>query len=1330
MILTAMNFNNPKSSNFLKAEALASNTKRKIILAIVLTAVLFGMGLIFLFLAVRVNHTEAALINMSGYQRMLAQRVDMLTNKIILVKDKSQRKQFREELLKAADLMESFHLMLINGNPEIGLRGVPSPVIRTMYFQGPHFVDKRVRAFVAAAREVANLPDEKLHYDNPFVRKIVNEGQEQSLVAVLNAIVEQYQKESEEKISSLEILVAGIFLLIFLALILEWRYILSPMSRHIREEAHRLVLSEKKILDITSSLREGILVADKEGRAVFMNLEAERLTGWKKEELTEGTVFSLLHFESADSEVSAARENTIKNVIETGKTQRLSHCLLKQKDGKTISLAVTASVILEDGEVTGVVTALHDITELKFIEKKLKKYQEGLVKLSGYKSSTERPLSDYTTTVSVYLEIQRVSIWILENSGARLRCLNLFDSDTKKNSSGMEVTSSDYPGYFKAMNKENSIVIDDVSTDPRTLELMEPYFKPNGITSMLDIPIKVGEKKVGVLCHEHVGHIRKWTDYEKSFAIAAGDILSLRFEQMERKKTEQELRTLSNAMEQSGESVLITDSEGSIKYANPSTTKMTLYSQEELIGKNPRVLKSGRQDDSFYKNLWKTIIQGKIWSGRIVNRKKNGELYTEEMTISPVKNDNGEITNFVAIKHDVTQQIKSEEKLREAHTAAEEANKSKSEFLANMSHEIRTPMNAVIGMSYLALKTELTPRQRDYVEKIQSSAQSLLGIINEILDFSKIEAGKLEMEFVNFHLDDVLNHLASTIGSKGEEKNLELLFSTSKEVHPCLIGDPLRLRQILTNLVSNAIKFTESGEVLLSTELLKEEEDRVMLRFSIKDTGIGVTAEQAASLFKSFSQADASITRKYGGTGLGLIICKRFVEKMGGKIQMKSELGKGSVFSFTAWFGRGTKERRKYRLSSAELKGTRVLVVDDNVSSREVFKQALESFCFKVTSVPSGEEALTTLKEACPGNPFDLALLDYAVPDMDGIETVRRINTDPNIFPKPRVIMFTTYAMDEVRRMAEEVKPDGFLTKPVTMSTLFTAVMNAFGKKGGKIIRPSEKMAVDLEALKEITGARILLVEDNEVNRQVTMELLYLLGGLIVSIAENGKEAVEMVKKEEFDGVLMDVQMPVMDGLTATREIRNWEQEKQKSEDEDDKSETADFKSQISNQKSKIRIPIIAMTAYAMKHDVEKCLEAGMDDHVAKPVEIREFYKKLCKWIKPPRSRTKSLVLPPMTLKSEDRKEAEREHAIKGKIDRDILAPLFKKLNSFLEDCDPDAWEPIEAIKERLKETIYEVQVRKLEKYMREYDFDEMLRVLAELEKATECGGGQYKKVT
>lgn len=556
---------------------------------------------------------------------------------------------------------------------------------------------------------------------------------------------------------------------------------------------------------------------------------------------------------------------------------------------------------------------------------------------------------------------------------------------------------------------------------------------------------------------------------------------------------------------------------------------------------------------------------------------------------TPFYDKNGIKTGSFAMVTDIIDRKRMEVELIEARNKAESATRAKGDFLANMSHEIRTPMNAILGMAHLALKTDLTPTQRDYLNKIQLSANSLLGVINDILDFSKIEAGKLSMESISFNLDEVLENLATLMTVKAQEKEgIEILFSTDANVPRSLVGDPLRLSQILTNLLNNAVKFTEHGEIVVSAELFEMGTYRAEIKFAVRDTGIGMTEEQMAHLFTPFTQADASITRKYGGTGLGLTISQRIVEMMGGRIWVESAPGVGSTFFFTAVFGLGLEESRLCHLPPPDLRGIKALVVDDNPTSREIFQKMLESFTFKVTLAASGEEGLNEIEKSIGKRPYDIVVMDWKMPGIDGFEAARRIRQDSGLAKVPVIVLVSAYGRAEIMWRAEAAGLDAFLIKPISPSVMFDTLMQALTKDTPREFAPFKHKDQALEVLKGLEGARVLIVEDNEINQQVAMEIL-ASAGMVVSLASNGQEALDALQANRYDALLMDVQMPVMDGYTATRIIRR----------------DMRFKA----------LPIIAMTAHAMAGDQEKSAAAGMNDHITKPIDPEQLYAVLARWI-------------------------------------------------------------------------------------------------------------------
>jgi two-component system sensor histidine kinase/response regulator len=553
--------------------------------------------------------------------------------------------------------------------------------------------------------------------------------------------------------------------------------------------------------------------------------------------------------------------------------------------------------------------------------------------------------------------------------------------------------------------------------------------------------------------------------------------------------------------------------------------------------------------------------------------------------------DGNSTQRIFGIHLDISESKHMEQTLKEAKDSAEAATQAKSDFLSNMSHEIRTPMNAIIGMSYLALETELNRKQRNYIEKVNRGAESLLGIINDILDFSKIEAGKLDIEKINFSLEDVLNDLANSIALKAEEKGVELYFDFDLSVPNELIGDPLRLGQILLNLGNNAVKFTDSeGEILVSMAVLTDDENGVMLQFSVKDNGIGMNTDQQDKLFKSFSQADASITRKYGGTGLGLAISKTLSELMLGNIWVESELGEGSTFHFTVRLKKQIKQLRQTKYKNVALEKIKVLAVDDSRLSLKILNTQLNSFGFESDQVLSGELALQAIAQADADSPYDVILMDWKMPVMDGVATIRAIRSNSNLQHQPKIIMVTTYSHDEIDPNMAALDVICTLAKPVTPSTLFETISYAIGGDAHKNISVNSSHELNAQVMAKLRGAKVLLVEDNDMNQELATELLRS-AEIHVTLAENGQEALNALAETEFDGVLMDCQMPVMDGYMATKEIRL--------------------------NKKYSQLPIIAMTANAMAGDRDRALAVGMNDHIAKPINVKAMFLTMAKWITP-----------------------------------------------------------------------------------------------------------------
>jgi two-component system sensor histidine kinase/response regulator len=616
----------------------------------------------------------------------------------------------------------------------------------------------------------------------------------------------------------------------------------------------------------------------------------------------------------------------------------------------------------------------------------------------------------------------------------------------------------------------------------------------------------------------------------------------------------------------------------------------TLYNMPSsgFNGRSTRLLFSNDEEfQTFNEHTQGSISQGRACHQAFETMRQGGEHFWASLTATPLTNVAGDGT-LMALIEDLTPQREAQRAIVQAKEQAEAANRAKSNFLANMSHEIRTPMNAILGMAYLVLKHDLNPQLRDYLRKIQSSSQHLLGIINDILDYSKIEAGKMEVEHIEFDLDRVLDNVVSLIGDKAASKGLSLVFHIDQDVPNSLVGDPLRLGQILINYANNAVKFTSRGEIDIQIGVREQNDSDVLLYVAVRDIGVGLSAEQASHLFESFQQADSSTTREFGGTGLGLAICKQLSALMDGEVGVQSRPGEGSTFWFTARLQRGKPVVHPHTLKGS-MQSKRVMVVDDNDTARGLLSGLLESIKLSCTAISSGTAALAQIQAADDaGTPYSIAFLDWQMPQMNGIELAQLIRSRGLKSP-PQIVLVTGYGREEVMKSAEDAGILNLLVKPINASTLFDTVMKLLEEKvPGEEVTASVPPDQQATSQNHLRGASVLLVEDNMLNQEVARELLQD-EGVLVDLADNGEAALQMVQSKAYDLVLMDVQMPVMDGLTASRLMR-----------------------QIP---ALAKLPIVAMTAHATLEDRAQCIGAGMNDHVAKPIEPQALLRTLLKWI-------------------------------------------------------------------------------------------------------------------
>jgi len=641
--------------------------------------------------------------------------------------------------------------------------------------------------------------------------------------------------------------------------------------------------------------------------------------------------------------------------------------------------------------------------------------------------------------------------------------------------------------------------------------------------------------------------------------------------------------------------VSATDLEGTIIFANQKFSETSGYSNDELVGSNHRILNSHFHDTGYFEEMYNEISHGKVWRGEICNRTKDGKIYWVNSTIVPFLDESSKPYQYISIRTNITDKKNSEIQLIKAKIDAENAVHAKSEFFASMSHEIRTPMNGVLGMLGLIMRTKLDKQQKHYATLARSSADSLLAIIDDILDLSKIEAGKIELEILDFDLREQLGIFAESMGYRAQDKGLEMILDVTGVEHSMVKGDPGRLRQILTNLAGNAIKFTEQGEISIKAVLTSINEQEWNLHCEISDSGIGIPADKIDGLFNTYSQVDSSTTRKFGGTGLGLAIVKQLTQLMKGNVRVESEFGKGSQFCFDIVLG--VSHLSEFVVPKQDVSGKNILVVDDNPTNLEVLVGQLVHWGANAFSATSGKQALEILEQKSfeKADYFDIAILDMGMPDMDGAQ-LGQIIRDNNRYDHLKLVMMTSMASSGDISKFKHIGFSAYFPKPATTHDLLHALQVLV--EDGKTLAEMDGMVTNynisnMTSTSVFSNARILLVEDNPINQEVALGILSDMG-VMVDIAENGLEAIEKLKNNEQDYgmVIMDCQMPEMDGYEATREIRS-------------------NRHPINNHK----IPIVAMTANALKGDRQKCLDAGMNDYLTKPVDPNELEDKLRGWL-------------------------------------------------------------------------------------------------------------------
>ncbi len=663
------------------------------------------------------------------------------------------------------------------------------------------------------------------------------------------------------------------------------------------------------------------------------------------------------------------------------------------------------------------------------------------------------------------------------------------------------------------------------------------------------------------------------------------------------KQEQQQLKEMAlkyrNIFDNATEGIFQTTPAGELLTANTAMVKMLGYATcdefRQAIGNRIHCIYGNEKDREHL--IQELQDNGQVDSLRLQARHRNGSLFWMELT-AHIQDYGGNGHPIIeGTLKDITTRLEKEEAQRQK-KVAQAASLAKSEFLANMSHEIRTPLNAVMGLTDLVARTGMTPAQQEYLRKIKTASQTLLSVINDILDFSKIEAGRLSLEKTNFSLHETLANVAEMFALSAHEKDLELIVHIDGATPAALVGDPMRLGQILINLVGNAIKFTEEGEVVVHVAPMKEtapaaSPTTVTLDFCVSDTGIGIPEDRISQLFQSFSQADASTTRKYGGTGLGLAICRKLTQLMGGDITVTSQPGIGSTFNFTIKLERQPERNQIAMIPPPDLRGLRVLVVDDNHTALEILASAIRSFRMEAHTASSGEAAIALME--APNPPFDLVLMDWKMPGLNGIETAKHIKSHLSLERVPIICMVSAHGREDLIQYSEKYYLDAFLHKPVNLSLLFDTIMELFGRHDAVVGNsPMKKTTPPEQDHSRLKGKKILLAEDNKINQEVALEWLHT-AGIETMVADNGQEALEILAHHTFHGVLMDIQMPVMDGFEATQRIRTQPR----------------FKD----------LPVIAMTAHALKGDRERCIDAGMNDHIAKPIDPEALFTTLAHWL-------------------------------------------------------------------------------------------------------------------
>ncbi len=901
-----------------------------------------------------------------------------------------------------------------------------------------------------------------------------------------------------------------------------------------KKKERNLLLLEKSM----AQTAESIIVISASGDILFVNDAWVKLFGHKdNSKITEKGGNALLSDFLRNPGIQNLRKSLKQNIEMT------SQMKFRRTDGSSIVINVSASIILDEHkEKIAEVFITRDVTEE--LESKRKIFESE----QKYKAVAESALTGIST------------------------------SDMDENIIFSNQAFADTLGYtvdeLTGMNLADLIDEDEMEKIKN-----ETSRRKEGDTSFYEGRLKRKDGKEIVLS-VHASPLYNYNNQIEGTIAVTYDVTETAHARQILRENEEKLRTITSSVK---DAILMMDHRGEISYWNDAASEIFGYSENEAIGQNLHTLLASEDDlEQHKKNFPQFLKSGK---GNAVGKTleltaihKDGSIIPIELSLSSVKLKSR--WNAVGVLRNISERKETERKIREARDQAIAASKYKSQFLANMSHEIRTPMNGIVGMTELLLGTELTEDQMEFANMIKSSAGSLLNLLNDFLDFSKIESGKMEIETIPFSLSEEINNALDSMIFKAHEKELELIVNVPLDVPDKLLGDPNRLTQVIINLITNAIKFTDEGEVSIRVSTFAKKKNHVDLLFVVTDTGIGIPREKQKSIFDAFSQADGSTTRLYGGSGLGLAISSRIVSLMGGEMWIESEVGKGSAFFFTSRFElqpvikSKSEEHMPPRVSHKS-----VLIVDDNKTNRTMLNEIFKNFGFKTYTAPDGPQALDTLENVMmQKKEIDLIITDSEMPEMDGFEFIRETREHYN--NDTRIIMMLTTSSGENIQKCKDIGVDAHISKPVNQSTLLDLLLTIFDEVISKPVATLDN--TEIKKVSDGVFYNILLAEDNAINQKLAIRMLENYGHE-VTLAKDGLEAYEKFRKGNFDLVLMDIQMPVMDGFEATSRIRNHE------------------------KSHGTHIPIIAMTAHALKGDEERCLAAGMDDYISKPINFQKL---------------------------------------------------------------------------------------------------------------------------